>query len=83
MARSEANIRIRCGVRIFLECNKGKYYTGKQLAQFLQDKLGMNGAAVDAGQIARLVTIDKSNMNGVLNPVDVQMENNRKKYAIL
>lgn len=83
MAKNESHVRVRCGVRIFLECNRGKYYSGIELSKFLNGKLGMRGGAVSAVQIARLVSMDKTNMNGVLYPVDVKIEDNRQKYAIL
>ena len=83
MVRSELNIRIRCGVRVFLECHKGEYFTGKEIAFFLQDKLGMNKSTITANQISRLVKMDRTNINGILHVVDIKVMDGRNKYAIL
>lgn len=71
----EKNIKIRVGMRVFLECNKGKKYTGKEICDFLNPVLNSKQWSVTPKTIGKLFANDKTRIGTLLFPVKCEQTN--------
>ena len=69
----EKNLKIRVGMRVFLECNKGKKYTGKEICDFLNRVINSKKWEVTPKGVGKLFNNDKSAISGLLFPVKCEL----------
>ncbi|WP_406533390.1 hypothetical protein [Methanobrevibacter sp.] len=65
----EKNMKIRVGMRVFLECNKGKKYTGKEICDFLNKVIDSKQWIITPKLVGKLFNTDRSNLSAILYPV--------------
>ena len=71
----EKNIKIRVGMRVFLECNKGKKYTGKEICDFLNRVIAPRKWVITPKGIGKLFNNDQTAISGLLYPVKCEPTN--------
>lgn len=74
-------MKIRTGVRVFLECNRGKKYYAKDICHFLNTRL-LNKTKVTTNQIGMYIKADKSNNSALLYPIKKEKTNRGYVYWI-
>lgn len=70
----ERNIKTRVGMRVFLECNRGKKYTAKNICDFL-NKTIPSRISITPKSIGKLFAIDKKSITSLLYPVQCEKTN--------
>ncbi len=71
----EKNITIRVGMRVFLECNKGKKYTAKEICDFLNRVINSRQWLITPKGIGKLFNIDRCAISTLLYPVKCEETN--------
>lgn len=73
--KREKNLKIRVGMRIFLECNRGQKYTAKEISNFLNSVLKSKKWMITSNIIAQLYKGDQGNNSALLYPVRYEVTN--------
>lgn len=66
-------MKIRVGMRVFLECNKGKKYTGKEICYFLNKVINSKKWTITPKSIGKLFNNDKCAISSLLYPVKCEV----------
>lgn len=71
----ERNIKIRVGMRVFLECNKGEKFSAKQICDFLNSVIRSRQWVITPKMIGKLFLIDRCGCTSLLYPVKCEETN--------
>ena len=76
----EKNMKIRVGMRVFLECNPGKKYTAKEICDFMNRVIQSRQWIITPKAIGKLFNTDRCAISGLLYPVHCEETN--KGYRV-